>query len=287
MPATHGHLRSYESNNSTFAAVNARNSSNVAPIPTFALLLTTCNIEGRMLNDKRRPPGRPKITLNHLYTEVIRWWSKQALPLYVVDSSGVGFGNLLINNTNVQFYSYSQPAVIARFHDSTRGELLSLREAHKHWKKDWEEKAVDYIIKVTGRYRLPGLGNALEQITRKDFDFILQNQTKTTPDGHRPPDYQNTEILGFSRLGFDALLERLISVGPQAPCSISAPECTFRFDGWPENASSLETRVGIVSSELGRAVFRLPQIVVPDELAAPAASGSYRGNLSRKLVHKN
>ena len=135
------------------------------------------------------------------------------------------------------------------------------------------------------------LGNTRQYKARqggnKEETRRVQNQTKTTPDGHRPPDYQNTEILGFSRLGFDALLERLISVGPQAPCSISAPECTFRFDGWPENASSLETRVGIVSSELGRAVFRLPQIVVPDELAAPAASGHYRGNLSRKLVHKN
>ena len=86
-----------------------------------------------------------------LYSEAIRWWMKQSLPVYVVDSAGRGFPS--IQGTNLKEFTFDQTNYSTNFKSgSTDGELLSLIKASEHWKTDWELNSYDYIIKVTGKY---------------------------------------------------------------------------------------------------------------------------------------
>ena len=171
------------------------------------------------------------------------------MPVYVVDSSGNGFPS--ISNTsppNVRFFTFEQPPEIER---STDGELLSLRKAEEHWRTDWERNSYDYIVKVTGKYRLPDLEIELRKVQRKDFDFILQNR------GHLA---QNTEVLGIRRSKFRDILQE-----------ISAQE----------DAEQLEEKVINVMRRLDTKNFRLPSNLVPLEFQVKRGWGDVLSNLTQ------
>lgn len=137
----------------------------------YALLLTTYN-----------EPIRTK-----KYIEVINYWLKNSnYDIYVVDSYGKNFPK--IQNKRLHTYSFKQSDYFKKKYNIGHYELYALWLAVLHWEKQFQQ--YDYIIKLTGKYRLPVLPSKLKQIN-KNYDIILQNES--IPKAK----WQNTECIGF------------------------------------------------------------------------------------------
>jgi hypothetical protein len=130
------------------------------------------------------------------YGQVLAQWANHtALPLFVVDSAGVGLfdGN---NSSRYQIHQFKQqhsgrsPSVTERD---------SLFRAAKHFAAEFA--GYDLICKVTGKYWVPGLEDALRYVPA-GTELLLQHRTDCWG--------QNTELLAVKPA---LLVPLLLSVG--------------------------------------------------------------------------
>jgi len=158
-------------------------------LPTFAVLLTTYNTRDREL----------------MYTKRLHWWlNKTMLPIYVVDSSGHGFSPSFSNIRSFKQVQFNQTRFLKGNWGSTEAELLSLKQAWEAFQDDWSK--LDYVVKVTGKYVLPGLQSEMKKIHTGN-SFIIQQSTDHPESGHLR--WVNTECLGFNAARMGELLEML------------------------------------------------------------------------------
>jgi hypothetical protein len=150
---------------------------------TYALLLTTYN-----------EPTRTK-----KYIKVIDWWlTNSDYDIYVIDSYGKGFPN--IQNKRVHIHSFTQSHHFKKQYNIGHYELFAIWLSILHWDKQFQK--YDYIVKLTGKYRLPDLSTRLKQINNR-YDMLLQNESI-------PKDkWQNTECIGFHTHSIRSIIQHL------------------------------------------------------------------------------
>uniref|UniRef100_A0A6C0BX30 Glycosyltransferase n=1 Tax=viral metagenome TaxID=1070528 RepID=A0A6C0BX30_9ZZZZ len=152
--------------------------------PRFALLLTT-------YNENIRTP---------MYTDVINWWLNNSnFKIFVIDSYGTGFPH--ITNDRVSVFSFDQSKYFNEPHNIGQYELFALWKGILHWGNLFNE--YDYIIKLTGKYRLPVLVSRLNAIDNNTYDIILQHA-----GGHEVK-WQNTECIGFNAKSIKSIIKYL------------------------------------------------------------------------------
>lgn len=130
-----------------------------------------------------------------MYVETINWWLENTdIDIYVIDSSNKGFPE--IKSSRVQIYQYDQEKIskniVEKYSKPSLWELWSLN----NFILENETKLLryKYIIKITGKYRLPGFKKAILSIDKiigeGKHTFIIQNK--------KDHDFsQNTELLGI------------------------------------------------------------------------------------------
>jgi hypothetical protein len=130
------------------------------------------------------------------YGQVLAQWANQtALPLFVVDSAGLGlFAEN--NSSRYQVYEFKQQASSGNVSSKERESIL---RAAKHFAS--ELAGYDLVCKVTGKYWVPGLEDAL-RYAPADAEMLLQHRTDCWG--------QNTELLAVKPA---LLVPLLLSVG--------------------------------------------------------------------------
>lgn len=152
--------------------------------PRFALLLTT-------YNEYNRTP---------MYTDVINWWLNNSnFKIFVIDSYGRGFPH--ITNERVSVFSFDQSKYFSKSHNIGQYELFALWKGILHWGNLFNE--YDYIIKLTGKYRLPSLVSQLNAVNNNTYDIILQHA------GSHEVKWQNTECIGFNPKSIKPIIKYL------------------------------------------------------------------------------
>lgn len=152
--------------------------------PRFALLLTT-------YNEYNRTP---------MYTDVINWWLNNSnFKIFVIDSYGRGFPH--ITNERVSVFSFDQSKYFSKSHNIGQYELFALWKGILHWGNLFND--YDYIIKLTGKYRLPSLVSQLNAVNNNTYDIILQHA------GSHEVKWQNTECIGFNPKSIKSIIKYL------------------------------------------------------------------------------
>jgi hypothetical protein len=141
-----------------------------SPLHNNLLLLTVYNTEDR----------------ENLYVDTIKWWIKNSsFDIYVVNSSGKYF-NTSFDSNRIKIFTFNQNTFTEKGKSSTYYELLSIQKILE----SNPSILTDYtmILKLTGKYKLPGAENLVKQIPQH-IDIIFQNQRNIL--------YQNTELIGI------------------------------------------------------------------------------------------
>eukprot|EP01083_Nonionella_stella_P114422 338330_1 len=128
----------------------------------WVVLITTC-----------RKRSDPDSTLAHeaLYKkQIVRWVEKSNLPIFVVESSGIGFPELEKKYTNLHVIT----TTITEQKTSSISEALSMLEAVKRMEDYDIYQNRRYIMKVTGRYFLEGAKDVIDTELRAGADFYIQ-----------------------------------------------------------------------------------------------------------------
>jgi hypothetical protein len=183
------------------------------------------------------------------YEQTISWWlDNTKFDIYVVDSFGKA---ITISNRRLNVISFDQKdhkndiVSLTNFHmRPTIGEMISIKVAYEYFKDNF--KNYKYIIKVTGKYRLPDFQKALK-IDNSNYDFIVQSRHKEY--------IQNTEILGFNASRFEKLHNLL-----------------------EEEEGSLERKVSSVIKK-HKNFFRLEEILIREEFKVSRNDGSILSSL--------
>jgi len=108
-----------------------------------------------------------------------QWANRTALPLFVVDSAGIGL--FADKSTRYQLCEFKQQASSG---NASVAERESILRAAKQFSSEFA--GYDLICKVTGKYWVPGLEDALRYVPA-DADVLLQHRTDCWG--------QNTELL--------------------------------------------------------------------------------------------
>lgn len=123
--------------------------------------------------------------------QIAQWASKSTLPIFVIESSGIGFPEL-------EEKEYPNLHVIPKdIHyngtSSSIGEALSLIEAAKKM-DEYKEimSGKNYIMKVTGRYYFEGAKEVIDKL-KIGKDFYVQRHFNDVIT------WQNTEYLGIKK----------------------------------------------------------------------------------------
>jgi hypothetical protein len=128
----------------------------------WVVLITTC-----------RKRSDPDSTLAHeaLYKkQIVRWVEESNLPIFVVESSGIGFPELEKKYTNLHVIT----TTITEKKTSSISEALSMLEAVKRMEDYDIYQNRRYIMKVTGRYFLEGAKDVIDTELRAGADFYVQ-----------------------------------------------------------------------------------------------------------------
>ncbi len=140
---------------------------------SHAILLTTFN----------NSPEKKK-----LYEETIQWWLDHGnTEIFVVDSNNVGFPDL--DSYKLFQYKFDQKD---RF--PVTKETLSVYEVHAILiaLQAFQDKLYKYkyVVKVTGKYKIPRLPSRLQKLNHLQKDLILQYRSENKNS-------YNTEYIGF------------------------------------------------------------------------------------------
>lgn len=117
-------------------------------------------------------PARTK-----MYQDVIEWWlqnvTELTMPLYVTDSANVGFPVLeqRYGPHRLRVLKYNQAEELSkRSYEATRLVSLERLELELALERLPELRDKQFVVKLTGKYRLPGLSSAL-------YDALTQEPT--------------------------------------------------------------------------------------------------------------
>jgi len=157
-----------------------------ANVNEWAVLLTACVAPFNAKEDEIK-------YRTELYkTQIQKWLTETKLPIFVVESS---------NNTDI-FKELNDPDNKLTYYtllandisSSSIGELNSLKYALENMKTNERYIKSKYILKVTGRYFLNDIENAINKL-QEGQDLYLQK--------HRTAEWQNSEYYGIKKDLFD------------------------------------------------------------------------------------
>lgn len=150
---------------------------------SYAILLTTYN----------NTPEK-----NKMYEDTIKWWLKNGnTEIFVVDSNNVGFPN--IRSYKLYQFKYDQKRLFSSNPQLvTNYEIHAMLQALKFFQKQLQK--YKYVVKVTGKYKLPRLPFMLQKLNREEKDLILQFRSENK-------DSYNTEYIGFKTSKMINILE--------------------------------------------------------------------------------
>jgi len=217
-----------------------------SPPPSFAILLT-------MYNSPER---------EGLYAKRLRWWLHNTdLPVFVVDSANHDFPIEMKEIRPFKELHFDQRQFLPHWNEtmdgaSTVAELASLDRAWNAFGKLWSEK-FDYIIKVTAKYVLPDLTNAMHLMHHGD-EFIFQDNSFDL-DSNSP--WVGTECLGFNSKHMGLLLQLL-----------------HKQPGY------LEARVAAVAKARELTYEQLPPLLIPEEFMTQRGAGDVLWSVIQKRV---
>ena len=158
------------------------NKSNFNQMGTCILLTTTVYINTTdYMNEYNSPESRLK-----LYLDTINEWLKNTnLTIYVVESSNYSFPEYK-NNPRVKIFTFKSTNIInCKDCSATPYEAESILKAFKYFNLNTYDK----IIKITGKYFIPGIENLIKNIP-DDADIFFQNSNENALKK------QNSEIFG-------------------------------------------------------------------------------------------
>lgn len=163
-----------------------------------ALLLCTVNTEER----------------RSMHEDIILWWldHEPIFDLYIVDSTTNSFHPRIESQCRVcHFDQTSLPNYEQIKNNLTELELIALQHAQDHFALEWT--SYTYVVKLTGKYKLPDLHSTLERAIKEDDSAELFVQSSHNPD------WQNTELFVFKPLLFQNMLNILnINMWKTAGC---------------------------------------------------------------------
>lgn len=152
-----------------------------------ALLLCTVNTEER----------------RSMYEDVILWWldQKPVFDLFIVDSTTNSFHPRIESQCRIcHFDQTSVPNYESIKNNTTELEIIALQHAQDHFALQWT--SYTYVVKLTGKYKLPTLYTTLKRVIKDDStDLFVQSI--------HFKDWQNTELFVFKPLLFQNMLNVL------------------------------------------------------------------------------
>lgn len=133
-----------------------------------------------------------------LYENTIKWWLKHGnTEIFVVDSNNVGF-------PTIESYKLSQFKFDQKKQFPVGGQSLTTYEIYSILKayQVFQEKLAKYkyIVKVTGKYRLPHLPRMLRRLNKENKDLIVQYRSENKNS-------YNTEYIGFKNSKMKKILK--------------------------------------------------------------------------------
>lgn len=154
----------------------------------------------------------PKTTLEYenMYKHrACKWLTQTSLPIFIVESSGIGFPEFFSdyppcnfdrkifskNGTEMDRLRIVTTEKEQNYGDSTHLEALSLLKAFDAMKDTLQYQQADYLLKVTGRYFLENIEDVINMEWTPGLDFYLQ-RFRYPDDG---TGWQNTEYFGARR----------------------------------------------------------------------------------------
>lgn len=154
---------------------------------SVALLLCTVNTEER----------------RSMYEDVILWWLDHTptFDLFIVDSTTNSFHPRIESECRIcRFDQTVLPNYEQIKKQTTPLEIYALQQAHNHFASEWS--SYTYVIKLTGKYKLPTLHTVLESVMKDDsIDRFVQSI--------HSPNWQNTELLVVKTSLFQNMLNFL------------------------------------------------------------------------------
>jgi hypothetical protein len=164
---------------------------------TCILLTTTVYINTTdYMNEYNSPESRLK-----LYLDTINDWLKYTkLTIYVVESSNYNFPEYK-NNPRVKIFTFkSNNNINCKDCSATPYEAESILKAFYYFNL----KTYESIIKVTGKYFIPGIENLIKNIPN-DADIFFQNSNENALKK------QNSEIFGCKTKYLPTIMNLIIS----------------------------------------------------------------------------
>ena len=157
-------------------------SLNVPPFSDeWVVLLTTC---------RNRPDHNSALIHEAIYKkQIIRWLEESGLPIFVIESSGVGFPELERDYPNLHVITTN----ITNVTSSSFGEAESLLAAMKGMKNYEKFNETKYVMKVTGRYFLEGVKDVIDKKLKTGADFYVQLHFNDKIN------WQNSEYFGMKK----------------------------------------------------------------------------------------
>ena len=185
-----------------------------------------------------------------VYVRAIKWWlDHSAFDLLVLDSAGRGVP-AEFHMPRVHTVTFDQ-----RFFEPppgpspTKWELLSLSTLCRE--RSSLISQYDLVVKVTGKYRVPGLPSALEDAARSSARYVIQGR-----EGRGGSSLNNSEAFGARGSLFCPLIAAFLE--PHLRSHI------------------LEKRlyVVVIEKQPETAVHRLPLLPIPEEFRVVRSNGS-------------
>jgi hypothetical protein len=131
-----------------------------------------------------------------------RWMNETNLPIYVVESSGYGFDDLVEKYKDTgRFFVYTFTPDKSVIISASVGECDSLVFCLKKMKETDIYQKSKYVLKVTGKYFLKGVEDILKNVP-KDKDLFLQKFRHNNDGG-----FQNSEYFGMKKENFEYFIQ--------------------------------------------------------------------------------
>ena len=150
----------------------------------------------------------PNERINVYLSSIKQWLTNTNFKILVVDNSGYPF-NKFEENDRFQIISFKEnelPEASYLLNNNSKGasELFAINYSFNNCKF----KNIKNVIKVTGRYFIPGFEDYLKEIKMfGDFDIICQNE------------YSRCEMLGCNKIHFNNLFSISLQFNDQTYCN--------------------------------------------------------------------
>ena len=160
---------------------------------TCVLLTTTVYINTDYLNKDNTPKAR----LNVYNNCIKEWLNNTNLTIYIVESSNYSFPEFK-NNPRVKVFTFkSSNNIKCQYCSATPFEAESIKLAFNHF------KLYNYtnIIKVTGKYYIPGIEELIKNIPSNSEIFYQYSSDRGS---------QNSEIFGCKTMYLEKIMDKII-----------------------------------------------------------------------------